>query len=280
MSEGLEQLRSLGAPKIYADTHIPLQHIRAILQEDFSSFHKVQLAGFFSILEREYGLDLAALRKSADEEFSQRAETEDKGIFVTPEIPKNGNKKLYFALAILFLIAILLYNILLMRNSEKEIESVDNRLIESVTQSIEPKQPQEQESNTTLQAVVPEISEAAQEETNSSVEEVAQEEKVVEIAQEEAVVKTFKVTANTKVWAGYIDTKANKKHQKTFKGTLELDPQKSWLFVFGHPYVNFSINGKSIVFKSRKSKRFFYNNGEIRPVTAKEFKRLNRGRRW
>jgi len=275
MSEELELLQKLGAQKIYEDTHIPLQQVQAILQKKFGEFHKVQLAGFFSILEREYNIKLTLLRKEAAEEFEQRGTIEDKGIFVTPEMPKNSNKMLYIGIAILFFVGILLYNTVLSNSTDEAIETLDDTVIENVTKSLEP-----QNRNVIDENVTKKLNETEIEEINATFvenESPLEEEKVIT---EKVVESSFKIVSKSKVWVGYIDTKANKRHQKTFKGELTLDPEKSWLFVFGHPYVNFYVDGENVSFKSKQNKRFFYNNGVVRSITAKEFKRLNRGRRW
>jgi len=275
MSEELELLQKLGAQKIYEDTHIPLQQIQAILQKNFHEFHKVQLAGFFSILEREYNIKLILLRKEAAEEFEQRDTVEDKGIFVTPEMPKSSNKMLYIGIVALLFIATLLYNTMPTSTVDKAVSTLDDSVIETVSKNIEPKNISATDENTTQehnQTEIEEINATFVENESPLEEETLIAEKVVE--------SSFKVLSKSKVWVGYIDTKANKRYQKTFKGELILDPEKSWLFVFGHPYVNFYVDGENISFKSKQNKRFFYNNGVVRSITAKEFKRLNRGRRW
>jgi len=276
MSEGLEKLRALGAQKIHEDTHIPLQKIQSLLQKKYDKFHKVQLGGFFSILEREYNIKLTTLREESREYFLQASEEKvDKGIFVTPESDKSSNKSLYIIIAIVLFVGVLFFNMTSTDSNSENIEAPDDTLIETVTQNIEPKKNREVDNNSSKNLQSP-----ATEELNETIE--VQEEIVLdeEITPEKIVKKAFKVVAKTKVWAGYIETKANKKYQKTFKGEVELDPSKSWLLVFGHPQVDFYVDGVKVEFKSKKNKRFFYNNGKIRSVTAKEFKRLNRGRRW
>jgi hypothetical protein len=274
MSEALERLHKLGAQKIYEDTHIPLQQVKSLLAENFDSFHKVQLAGFLSILEREYSIELTELRRISTEELQQRKE-EDKGIFVTSEVPKSNNNKLYIFIAVLLFIGVILYNVMLAKTANEGIESIDDTLIENVTSSMEPESVVLVEENST------------QEKNSSTAQVVTIEVEAIKESvpqsdnlEEKVVQNSFNVEAKSKVWVGYIDTKSYKKYQKTFKGELKLDPEKSWLFLFGHAYVDFSINGQKIVFKSRNSKRFFYKNGEIRPISVEEFKELNRGRKW
>ena len=71
-----------------------------------------------------------------------------------------------------------------------------------------------------------------------------------------------------------------KRHQKTFKTALQLDPSKEWLLTFGHGLVDIVINGEVKKFTSRKGLKFHYKDREIEQISAQEFKRFNRGRSW
>ena len=276
MSEGLEKLRALGEQKLYEDTHIPLQQIRAILEENFDNFHKVQLSGFFSILEREYSVELTSSRAVATERFLQQAADKvDKGIFVTPENENKNGKSLYIAVIIVLFIGVLLYNMSFSDSGDEDTEHLNDTLIENIGHDIEPAESRRVEENLTNESDVVEDINSTMKENEEDISESE-----VEVTTQQAVEESFKIFAKSKVWSGYIDTKENKKYQKTFKGELDLDPQKSWLLVFGHPYINIYIDGEKTEFKSKKSKRFFYNNGTVRNISAKEFKRLNRGRKW
>jgi hypothetical protein len=274
MSEGLEKLRSLGAQKIYEDTHIPLQQIRSILEEFFDDFNKVQLSGFISILEREYSIELEDLRVKSSEHFLEKSKSSvDKGIFVTPESKPKSGKGLYIFIILILFVGVVVYNIKNSNESSDNLKEISEPLVENVESYVAPQLEQLIEENASKETL-----DDMQTELNATTkEEVSKPEVVVE---EKAVQDSFKIVAKTKVWAGYIDTETNRKYQKTFKGELDLDPNKSWLLVFGHPLVYIYVDGKQVVFKSKKSKRFFYSNGTIRNITAKEFKRINRGRRW
>ena len=61
---GLEKLREIGTHKIFERTHIAKKFVEDILNENFSSMNRVQFAGFLSILEREYNLDLHELSEA------------------------------------------------------------------------------------------------------------------------------------------------------------------------------------------------------------------------
>ncbi len=110
MSEALDRLKDIGTRKICEDTHIPIGYIQAILYGSFDGLNKIQFFGFISILEREYGEDLSAIRSRGIEYFDEK-DIPDEAITNDTIFKALGNKKkftiLYVVLAIiLFVIAI------------------------------------------------------------------------------------------------------------------------------------------------------------------------------
>jgi hypothetical protein len=93
-------------------------------------------------------------------------------------------------------------------------------------------------------------------------------------------ISSFKIIPINKVWLGYIDLSTYKKYQKTFIDEFSLDPSKDWLLVFGHGNITIEVNGIIKKFANKKGIRFSYINGELKEITLKEFKSLNRGNRW
>lgn len=267
MSEELSHLQSLGAQKIYEQTHIPVQSVQAILHHSFEEFSKVQFLGFISILEREYKVELPELRAEALAYFDANMESENNAkLFIEPK--KRTNFTLfYILLAFLIFIGVVTYTLTKTSNIPEAQTKVDNTLIENVTKKITTDEVNmTTDANQTVANKVVEVKAPV-------VEEVPKEKK-------EVVQKSFQINAKSKVWLGYIDVEANKKHQKTFKGKMTLDPNKKWLLIFGHGYIDMYINGKLKKFDSRDKVRFYYENGKLEAVTLKKFKKLNRGRKW
>ncbi|WP_434657458.1 hypothetical protein [Sulfurimonas sp. NW9] len=79
---------------------------------------------------------------------------------------------------------------------------------------------------------------------------------------------------------GYIDVATNKKYQKTFTGEFDLDPDKEWLLIFGHGYIDIVTDTEKKKFNSKKTLRLLYKEGAVKELTFEEFKRLNRGSSW
>jgi len=260
MSEELHKLQRIGAQKIYEKTHIPIQHIHEILQGNFSSLSRVQFLGFLSIIEREYNEDLSQHKAFGISYFDEIDKESSASLSISPE-EKRSKKPLYLGIAVLLfsLVLIMKYTLYTPKVQEKK---VDNTLIEDVKKNIEPKIAILKEENQTQESNASVFVPSVKEEPKATIE------------------KSFKIITKSKVWFGYIDILTNKKRDKIFKGEFDLDPNKEWLLLFGHGYIDMYINGKIIKFSSRNNIRFEYKDGEIRAINKSEFKKLNRGRSW
>ncbi|MDF1883719.1 hypothetical protein JHD49_07210 [Sulfurimonas sp. SAG-AH-194-C21] len=260
MSEELTKLKSLGAQKIYEDTHIPVLHVKAILEHNFDSLQKVQFLGFVSILEREYSLDLSSTKASGIAHFDDKdAENLDENLFIIPKKKKNSNAT-YSVIAIIIFIIVMVYKVGSFGEDQVKEQVVDDALIHKMQETMKPVVKVE-EVNTTL--------------------EVNTTQAIVEIIEPvEVIPKSFKIVTKSKVWVGYINVKTNQKKQKTFKGEIDLDPEKKWLLLFGHAYIDMYIDGEIVKVNSRDKIRFVYEDGSVEAISAKEFKKLNRGRKW
>ena len=263
MSESLEKLRQVGAQKIHEQTHIALRFVQAILHESFDDMQKIQLMGFLRILEREYHVDLEDVRQKALEYFKeQEAQTEQQEEpYYKKELlgEDDQRKKLIPLLALVVAVAIGFYLYFVLQQSPQS-DTNDTltplKIDTNISQTIETVK----ENNDTL------------EENLSLKEEPKQKEAVIE--------KSFRIIPKTKVWVGYIDLSNNRKRQTITKNVLELNASKDYLLTFGHGYIDIEVNGKLFEFKKPKQIKFLYQNGELKEIDAKEFKRYNKGRMW
>jgi len=270
MSEALERLKDIGAQKIYEDTHIPVEHVQAILYESFDGLNKIQFVGFVSILEREYGEDLSDVCARGVGYFDEKnppdeAITND-AMFKSSSKKKNSTL-VYIIFAIILLVIAIFYT---MQSADKTLQSAtkENKIIQNVQKNIavDVNSSENNSSDANVSAAVVD--------TNTSVvlPEKAKEPK--------AVTHTLQIIARTKVWLGYIDVATDQKYQKTFEGTFDLDPSKEWLFYFGHGYIDVVIDGKKEVFNSKNTLRLHYQDGNITKISLNDFKKLNRGSTW
>ncbi len=271
MSATFDDIKKRGAKQISEETHIPVQYVKALLESQFDAFSKVQFSGFISILEREYGVSLDELKEAGESYFSQEQLTPNSnGLFVVPE-KKKRNRVLYISVSVLLVIGVIIFSMSSKGEPNSEENFTNDDLIESVVEEINEskdseKPPLEQDSkekNTT----------SAAQELNSTMETSTPIKEVVEES-------SFRIHPRSKLWLGYIDVETNKKRQTVTSKDLKLDPNKDWLLLFGHGYVDMYIDGELQKFDSRNYLRFLYKDGVLKHISVEEFKRFNRGRKW
>jgi len=65
-----------------------------------------------------------------------------------------------------------------------------------------------------------------------------------------------------------------------FKKEKIIDATKNWLLLFGAGTVKLEVNGELKTFVSKRNIRLKYKDGELSKISVKEFKSLNKGRKW
>jgi len=286
MNEALEKLKDIGAQKIYEDTHIPVEHVQSILYESFEGLNKLQFLGFVSIMEREYGEDLSIVREKGIIYFNEMESSNDlvknEAIYKAPSNKKNLTI-IYIVLAIIIFVVAIIYTMDTASNTLQNITAAqNNETIESVKEQIikETNLTDVEEKNETQLSFIEEQNSSAEAKKVEKAKIVAPATVEMKEVPKATVAHTLKIVPKTRVWLGYIDVKTNKKYQKTFKGSLKLDPKKEWLLYFGHGYVTIVINGKKVKYSDKNPLRLHYKNGKVSKISINEFKRLNRGSKW
>jgi len=276
MSEALEKLQSIGAQKIHEKTHIPVEHIKAILNTNYETLSKVQFLGFVSILERDYALDLSELRLAGVKFFEEkRTKSLNDGVFMPPP-KKKKHTSFYILLAFVAIVFLVFINF----DTSEEIEEtpkVDSTLIMDVHKKIETATVTEENLTQTDANLSTEEVNASQSDANLTSVNENEAQRVVE---KEPKSDSLKILAKKKLWFGYIDLDAGKNYQKVFAGEFELDTKKNWLLFFGHRFAQIELNGELVAFDAQKYARFLYKDGVLKPIDIEEFKRLNKGKEW
>ena len=276
MSEDYEALKKIGIQKIHEDTHIAIVHIKAVMNEEYGAIDKVQFFGFLSILEREYSLNLDDLRVKAKEYFKEQNSnsTSENGVFIVPKKSKKFTQ-LYILLIIIAFVGVILLTLNFSSKDDKiEVQSVENVIIQKVKDDIK---------SAKVENSISELNSSSIDVNTTAVQKLKKEE-LEKVIPKEIVVKKelqpFKIIAKSKVWTGYIEVKTNKKYSKIVKDTLSLNRDKDWLVVLGHSHVTIEANGKKSSFSTNGQLRLLYKDGKVEKISLKEFKKLNRGRKW
>ncbi|MDA7817160.1 hypothetical protein N9A28_03100 [Sulfurimonas sp.] len=260
MSEGFDKLKDIGAQKIHESTHISKKYIEDMLQENFEDMNKIQFLGFLSILERDYNVDLIALKNKAIDYFKTNDEvdgsTKNIKVFTATKKPE-----IFTKLNISIIIILIAIFFILNTESKKEVPEViqvDNSAIQTAKKTIFTKESIE---------------------TNSSVDNNITQALSDDI-QESNITHSFKILPKIEVWLGYIDLATHERYQKIFTDELELDPSKDWLLAFGHGHIIVETDNVQNEYTIKKNVRFSYIDSVLKEVTLEEFKALNKGSRW
>ena len=265
---GLEKLQDVGAHKIFETTHIAKKFVEDILNQKFSTMNKIQFAGFLSILEREYNIDLHELHEAYLE--SQNAHNVDgkEPFIVSEQDDEQGAPTTKYGYAV---VGLLVLGALFML-FKPSLSVKDDKISSPVTVQ---ESPIKTELNNST------IEEAKLNLTTLDETAVAQESKAKkEVIVEPVHTSKFEVAPRSKLWIGIVDLETFKRSQKMSADSFELDPDKEWLLVMGHGYVNFEVNGEEQKYKDENKVWFAYENGSLSKLSRAEFKEKNRGKAW
>ncbi len=278
MTNSLEILKEIGAQRIHKETHISREYVQAIIHENFDDLSSVQFAGFVSILEREYSLDLFELKAKGkayfDEEKSKSPEV--KKVFVVPK-RKKSYAKVYTSLVILVFASFAYYLFIYLASQSFVVEKIDNSTIENAQKSISKTL---EIKNVHLKLEDVNSTKVENTELNTTSKEIIENKPPQEKKEEVIIEKTLKLLPKNRIWAGYINIETNQKYQKIFKKEFSFDTSKDWLLLFGAGTVKLEVDGKSKKFSSKQNMRFKYIDGVLTKIQVLEFKSLNKGRKW
>ncbi len=287
ISQDLEKLRSIGAQKIHQRTHIALKNVQAILHLSFEDIQKVQLMGFVSILEREYGVNLDEVRQSAlayykeqEEKASSQEEPEYKKELLTSGT--KGKKPLLALAAVLVLLVLAFALFFFLKDSSSGDANAQKAQI-STQSTVEQNLKPDEESSENSEAI--QEGSVAQEENatlkGADDENLSKNDENLSANLDETVVTpTLRIIPKTKVWVGYIDLANGKKKQTVTKNELDLNGSKDYLLTFGHGFIDIDTSGKLHSFEKSKGLKFLYKDGNLEEIDAQEFKRYNKGKLW
>lgn len=294
MSEDLEKLRAVGVQKIHEKTHIARKFVQDLLDENYSSMNFVQYSGFLSILEKEYKLDLSAMKQKAKSHYNTQKPSLKKEKAIK-EVVKNKQKRdmksFYGFVAVLLFVFFAIY--LAESSKKEEVVKVDNSIIESAKQAVITNAQEQNRSS-----VLEDLNQSTQIVADENITQQPQEEKIEENITQTPLIKeqvieevnqtkqpvvnhdVITIKPKEQVWLGYIDLSNYKKLQKLFVEPMELDAKKDWLLYFGHSFLSIELNGEKKVYNSRNSIKFLYKDGLLKEISSEEFISLNKGQKW
>jgi hypothetical protein len=291
--DDFEKLQELGSRKIASATHIPVAHVEAILNKEFTLFAKAQFFGFLSILEREYKVNLSGLKQ---EYLFARAQEEmaHESSFDLPETtPKLYEKKkiVYGASAVVAVLLLLLLFTLIDFSSPKEEKiEINNTAIDQAKKNLNLEPVNAANVNELIKDNEVESAEFGQDvsESNGTAMKEEQSHDQSAEARQEAVISTpeptiplyFRIVPHGKLWLGIIDAETHKRKAKIITEPLDLDGKKEWLIVTGYGYLDMECGDTTKKYTENNKLLFLYENGVCHKIDEDEFKARNKGKLW
>lgn len=256
----IEYLKNIGVQKIYEKTHISKRNLELLFAKEFDKLDKIQAVGFVSIIQREYKIDLSNLNEDILSYYNDEP-IKTNIIHAELDEEKKSKNSLLIFLFIVVAIAALFY---FYQEGEKGLETLNEKNEKNSSEMILVALEKDKQEFEKLQ------NESNESQSTGSVTSLV----------EPIVLEPIKIVPQRKVWLGYIDLDTYKKVQTTTKDTLELDPNKRWLILFGHGLIKISQGDELHDFDSSKRLFVLYEDGVIKEIGKNEFKTLNRGKMW
>lgn len=274
---GLQKLQEIGAHKIYEKTHIAKKFAQNILDGEFSTMNKIQFAGFISILEREYNVDLHELIEAYGIITKEQNSGMTAPFVVTDSYSKTKeNSKILYIVAGVFSV-VLIFAYINFSSTSEEVTATEKNV------EFEPVNEENEFNNTTIEEARVNLNNL---DNNAQIiEEITEDETIKEtiediVTAEPKHISQFIVSPRSTIWIGMINQEDFKRQQKLTAESFELDASKDWLLVMGHGFINFEVNGEKKEFEDKNKVWFSYENGVLTKITKSEFKEKNRGNAW
>jgi hypothetical protein len=279
--KSFEDLQDLGANVIHEQTHIARAKLESLLSKSYGDLTRVQFMGFMSILEREYGIDLADIREEYDAFVQTHPDVTIPKTSVILQAESRSRQKwiLGGVVAIAFLVTMgsmvqgrlsIAPSDEIMKLSSANIEVADvNEAIITASElnttgmDVNTTPVNQNESNVSLKPAIP-----LKNDVNATAKTVS------------TIENAISIKPTVKVWMGILDLTTGAKTQKTTKDPIVLDSSKNTLYMFGHGRLTIVTPEGTKTLQDRSTVWFMYESGKLKQINATEFRERNNGANW
>ncbi len=293
--DGFEKLTELGSKKIASVTHIPVGHVDSILSKEFEQFSKPQFLGFLSILEREYKVDLSALKQEylfsiAQEQIAEKPSFEP----TERSLSILDNKKVLYAIssALVILLVILFISFIDFSSPNEQKVEINNTAIDQAKKNLNLDTPVVANVDEPIGNNVVESAEFGQDTQQDNAapatsEQVSEGNGEVQQQNTQAIRSTeptmplhLRIVPHGKLWLGIIDAESHKRRVEIITKPLDLDAEKEWLILTGYGYLDMECGDTVKKYTETDRLLFLYEHGVCQQIDEAEFKARNRGKLW
>ncbi|MFY9142945.1 hypothetical protein [Sulfuricurvum sp.] len=269
-----EDLQALGTEKIHERTHISRDKIELVMTKSYGEIGRVQFMGYMSILEREYGVDLTALKEEYTEYHKINTNLLKPKSSVILQSAANSKPK-WIAAGIVLILVLMVGGYLLQGKMSAEPQDGVMELSAvavlpddvNVTENNETNVSNETSVNSETNVTTPAVSS----ETNQT---------VAKASQPLASGKELAIRPVYKVWYGMIDMASGKKIQNVTAEPIIIDTSKNWLILLGHGRVEIESSAGKTLLQENNTVHFLCENGSLKQISRNEFIEHNGGKSW
>lgn len=263
LEDTLRNLKEIGIDEIHTRTHISIHSLNAIINTNFAGISSIQFNGFINLIERNFNVNLDALR-AAHESYRQEhgQDVDERELFVQTPIEIKSKLSLYLGLGVVLFLGLIFFIVTSDSTEINYSKPLENEAIEDAKKHISFI---EQNSSTT----------SANETTNVATFNP------VEAQTEEAKAKhLFVLYPKDELWIGVVNIDNDEQVDTITSEPYVLDENANLLISLGHGYVKVELYDKVQDLTDQGRVRFHYKNGELNRISASKFRELNKGKSW
>lgn len=260
-------------------TNISVDNLKKLFERDFSAFKKVQALGFISILERDYGLDLSALKQECKDYFVD--DEEDVKISIYQVKPKGKGRWLFF-IFLLFLLAavasLMIYNYTVQSKQNGGQMFLTQEMVLGEVNASE-NIPEDMVANGTISKdelkEVKDESLAFEDNDFAGMSDADQENNSSATASSKII-----LTPKYKLWFGIYDMTSGESSHQIIKVPFELALDNNLLIATSRAAFSIEAGDTTTGYKDFKEHYFMIKDGKFSEIKREEFIALNGPKKW
>ncbi len=262
-----EILEENSVQSIHNKTKISIDVLNKIIAKDFTNFKKVQVFGFISILEREYGGRIDDLRDECEEYFA--ANIKEDMPFIAPDVVKKASKSKWLVWLAAFGILALTTYFLMQSRVQNDIpvykEDTNLTTLSNTNNKIE--------ANVTINAT--------KKDTNITIPALTTDGNVSSSTDNNSTgLQQFKIIPKTKLWFGIMNLETKELKNSIISNAFDIDTAKQWLIATSKASFSLQTPQGLKEFADYKVHYFKVDNTGFSEITKEQFVALGGPKKW
>ena len=270
-----EILEENSVQSIHNKTKISIDVLNKIIAKDFTTFKKVQVFGFISILEREYGGRIDDLRDECEEYFA--ANIKEDMPFIAPDVVKKASKSKWLVWLAAFGILALATYFLMQSRVQNDIpvyqEDINLTTLSNTNGKIEANvtiNATKKDTNITIPALTTDGNTSLSIDNNKS----------LGTDNNSTALQQFKIIPKTKLWFGIMNLETKELKNSIISNAFDVDTTKQWLIATSKASFSLQTPQGLKEFADYKVHYFKVDNTGFEEITKEQFVALGGPKKW